>query len=76
MTKPKPLETAGKLMNVQCKVVNGQTVIEAKTRMPFKPATFQRLGKMMEGSVEMTFDPSQLDAFPDATNPDEGEDAE
>jgi hypothetical protein len=68
MTKPKPLESVGTLLNVQSKIVNNQTVIEVKTRMPFKASTFQKLGKMMEGSVEMTFDPSQLDAFPDATS--------
>lgn len=74
MSKSKPLESVGRLLNVQSKVVNSQTVIEVKTRMPFKSATFQKLGKMMEGSVEMTFDPSQLDAFPDVQTDSDPED--
>lgn len=73
MSKSKPLESVGRLLNVQSKVVNSQTVIEVKTRMPFKAATFQKLGKMMEGSVEMTFDPSQLDAFPDVSSEEKTE---
>lgn len=73
MTKPKPLESLGQLQVVQAKTVNNQTCIEIKSRMLFNAALFQRLGKMMNGSVVLTFDPSQLDAFPDATSepPDE-----
>lgn len=73
MTKQKPLQSIGQLQVVQAKTINKMTCIEIKSRMPFNAALFQRLGKMMQGSVQLTFDPSQLDAFPDATSepPDE-----
>ena len=73
MTKAKPHESLGQLMNVAAKTVNKQTVIEIKCRMPFKAALFQKLGKMMDGSTIITFDPSQMDAFGDTVGGDGGE---
>jgi predicted kinase len=68
-----PLESLGQILKVEAKNVNKQTVIELHTRMPFRAATFQKLGNMMNGSVTLTFDPSQLDAFPEARNDPEGD---